>query len=59
MDYKSMNLAEIERDKQAKANQKISRNSAIYKNMSKFEYRGKSTKIQKNIDKALNLVDQA
>ena len=27
--------------------------------MSKFEYRGKSQKIQKNIDKALHLVDQA
>jgi hypothetical protein len=59
MDYKSINIAEIERDKQAKANQKISHNSAIYKNMSIIEYRGKSNKIRKNIDKALNLVDQA
>ena len=59
MDFKSMNLAEIQKDKQAKANQKISRNSNMFKNMSKIKYVGKSQKIQKNIDKALNLVGQA
>ena len=42
MDYKSMGQAEIQKDKDAKANLKISRNADIYKNKSKFEYRGKS-----------------
>jgi hypothetical protein len=45
MDYKSMNLAEIQKDKLAKANTKISSNSNMYKNTSKFEYKGKSMKI--------------
>jgi len=42
MDYKSMNLAEMQKDKQAKDNLKVSSNSNMFKNMSKIEYRGKS-----------------
>ena len=42
MDYKSMGQAEIQKDKEAKASLKIHSNAEIYKNKSKFEYRGKS-----------------
>lgn len=59
MNYKALNDAEILKDKKRKAAQKISKSSAMYNNSSKFEYKGKSEKIQKNIDQALNLVSMA
>ena len=56
MNYKALNDAEMRNDRKRKAAQKVSMNSTMYNNKSKFEYKGKSEKIKKNIDQALNLV---
>lgn len=45
MNYKALNDADLLKDKQVKAAQKVSKTSAMYKNTSKFTYRGKSEKI--------------
>ena len=56
MNYKALNDAEMRNDRKRKAAQKVSMNSTMYNNKSKFEYKGKSEKIKRNIDQALNLV---
>ena len=50
MNYKALNDAEMKNDKRKKAAQKVPLNSTMYNNRSKFEYKGKSEKIKKNID---------